>query len=187
MTIRQYVFQDWQANLSNPTKGKYIVVLFRIAQLIIKRRFTKVLFCWYLLFYRLIIEWFMCVELSWKTTVGSGFQIWHGSGLVIHPETIIGKNCSIRQCTTIGVKLDYSGMNNIKAPIIGDSVDIGCNTVIIGDISIGNHVAIGAGSVVVKPIPDYAVVAGNPSKIIRINQSLALSESQDRSLLNLIV
>lgn len=174
MRIRQYIYQDRQANLSNPTKGKYIVIMLRIAQLIVRKKTTKVLFFWYLIFYRVVVEWFMSVEISWNTDIGTGFQIWHGSGLVIHPKTIIGRNCAIRQCTTIGVKNNLNGSDHVQAPIIGDGVDIGCNTVIIGDISIGNNVIIGAGSVVIKSIVDHAVVAGNPSRVIRIN---SLNES----------
>ena len=167
MGITAYILQDWKANLANPTKGKYILVFFRMAQLISKRKLTKILFFWYLLFYRVFIEWMMCVELNWKTSVGSGFQLWHGSAVVIHPDAVIGKNCVIRQCTTIGVKQDFSATANIKAPVIGDAVDIGCNTVIIGNITIGERVTIGAGSVVVKSIPAGAVAAGNPARILR--------------------
>lgn len=169
MGIIKYILQDRKANLANPTKGKYIVVFFRVAQLISRYKITKILFFWYLLFYRVFIEWMMCVELNWKTSIGSGFQLWHGSGLVIHPDTIIGKNCSVRQCTTIGVKQDFTASGIVKAPVIGDAVDIGCNTVIIGDITIGSNVTIGAGSVVVKSIPDGAVAAGNPARILRSN------------------
>ncbi|PWS33942.1 serine acetyltransferase [Pedobacter paludis] len=167
MGIRKYILQDWHANLVNPTKGKYIIVLFRIAQLIIKRKFTKVIFFWYLLFYRITVEWFMCVELSWKTSIGPNFQLWHGTGLVIHPNTIIGANCSVRQCTTIGVKQDIDGAYSGLAPKIGNHVDIGCNTVIIGNITIDDHVSIGAGSVVVKSISNNSVVVGNPARVIK--------------------
>lgn len=167
MSIIRYIFQDKQANISNPTKGKYVVVLFRIAQLIVKRKFTKILFCWYLLFYRVVVEYFMCVELSWHTSIGSNFAIWHGTGLVIHPDTRIGSNCNIRQCTTIGVKQINADGKYGSAPNIGNFVDIGCNSVIIGDLTVGDFVAIGAASVVVKSIEARSVVAGNPAKLIR--------------------
>lgn len=168
MSIRKYILQDWEANCVNPTKGKYIVVLFRIAQLIVRNPFLKIFFFWYLLLYRFWVEWVMSVELSWKTEVGPNFQIWHGSGLVIHPNTVIGSNCSIRQCTTIGVKQNEDGRYSGEAPIIGDFVDIGCNTVIIGNIQIDNYVSIGAGSVVVKSIPKNSTVVGNPARVIKV-------------------
>jgi putative colanic acid biosynthesis acetyltransferase WcaB len=52
------------------------------------------------------------------------------------------------------------------SPILGDRVDVGSNAVILGDISIGSDVVIGAGSVVIRDVPDRAVVAGNPAKIL---------------------
>jgi len=167
MALRKYILQDWAANRPNPTKGKYIVVLFRIAQLIVRNKFLKIVFFWYLLFYRVFVEWFMCVELNWKTNIGPNFQLWHGSGTVIHPNTIIGSNCSIRQCTTIGVKQGSDGIYNDFAPVIGDNVDIGCNTVIIGNLIIGDNVSIGSGSVVIKDINENSIAVGNPAKVIR--------------------
>ena len=52
-------------------------------------------------------------------------------------------------------------------PIIGDNVYIAANATVIGGIHIGNNVIIGAGSVVVKDIPDNSVVVGNPARVIR--------------------
>jgi len=50
---------------------------------------------------------------------------------------------------------------------IGDYVWIGSRTVILQGVEIGNHAIIGAGSVVTKNIPPYAVAAGNPAHIIK--------------------
>lgn len=46
-------------------------------------------------------------------------------------------------------------------------MSLGANVNIIGDIKIGDNVIIGAGSVVVRDVPDNCVVAGNPAKIIK--------------------
>ena len=54
-----------------------------------------------------------------------------------------------------------------RQPIIGNTVNLGANVVIIGNIHIGDNVIVGAGSVVVKDIPDNCIVAGNPARIIR--------------------
>ncbi|MGN0466605.1 MAG: sugar O-acetyltransferase [Lachnospiraceae bacterium] len=51
---------------------------------------------------------------------------------------------------------------------IGDNVWLGGNTVICPGVHIGNNVVIGAGSVVTKDIPDWAIAAGNPCKVIRM-------------------
>lgn len=79
----------------------------------------------------------------------------------------IGKNCTIRHLTTIGSNGDPKKMD--ATPIIGDNVDIGCLCGIFGDIVIGNNVKIGAGSIIVKSVPDNCVVVGNPAKIIKQN------------------
>ena len=94
--------------------------------------------------------------------IGDNFRISHPSGIVINGNTIIGKNVCVRCNTCIGG--DYTGEN---APVIGNNVNIGPNVCIIGKIKIGNNVDIGAGSVVVKDVPDNVVVAGNPVRIIR--------------------
>lgn len=64
--------------------------------------------------------------------------------------------------TTIGIARDGGG-----SPVIGNCVDIGCNSVIIGDITVGNNVTIGAGSVVLKDVPDDVVIVGNPAKTVK--------------------
>ena len=63
---------------------------------------------------------------------------------------------------------------------IGNDVWIGSNVIIIGGITIGNGAVIGAGSVVTKDVPDYAVVVGNPSRILRYRFSATDREKIDR-------
>lgn len=95
-----------------------------------------------------------------------------GGGLyLVHPRcTIIGakkigKNCVVRHLTTIG----SNGRDDMEhlTPIIGDNVDIGCLVGIFGDITIGNNVKIGAGTILTKSVPDNCVVVGNPARIIK--------------------
>ena len=105
-------------------------------------------------------------DIKYNTVIGDGFEIFHSAhGSVINPATIIGKNVSLRQNTTIGAKGFVDGDNS---PIIEDNVIIGPNVCIIGDIIIGHNSIVGAGAVVVKSVPPYSVVAGNPAKIIKI-------------------
>lgn len=51
--------------------------------------------------------------------------------------------------------------------MIGDNVPLGANVTIIGPVHVGNNVTIGAGSVVVKDVPDNVVIVGNPARIIK--------------------
>ena len=98
-----------------------------------------------------------------QAIIGSNLQLsYWGMGVVIHVRTRIGNNCHIGQNVTIGG-------NKGGVPQILDNVRIGGGSFVFGDITIGNNVVIGANSVVNKNVPDNAVVAGNPFKIIRIN------------------
>ena len=101
------------------------------------------------------------------TVIGEGFEIFHSAhASVVSPGTVIGRNVSLRQNTTIGAK-GFSGAE--RSPIIEDDVTIGPNVCIIGDITVGKGAIIGAGAVVVKEVPKYAIVAGNPAKVIGMN------------------
>lgn len=98
-----------------------------------------------------------------KSFEGGACIINHPYGTIINAKSI-GKNFECCQLTTIGNKKHW---HNDKIPTIGDNVSLGANVTIIGDIKIGNNVVVGAGSVVVKSIPNNCVIAGNPAKIIK--------------------
>jgi len=102
----------------------------------------------------------------------------------------IGKFCSIGRCCQIGPwehPMDYIstspeilrkilGKTELYSDIparaqIGNDVWIGSNSVIMGGVNVGNGAVIGAGAVVTKDVPDYAIVVGVPAKIIKYRYS----------------
>lgn len=97
-----------------------------------------------------------------KSKLGSNLMIWHGFSTIINAQ-MIGRNCTIWHQVTIGNKLDDGECK----PIIGDNVKICAGATIIGNIKIGSNSIIGAGSVVVKDVPENVVVGGVPAVIIR--------------------
>lgn len=157
--MNQGILQDWEANAGN-IRSRVILVLFRLAQW-----FYRLPAEWrwlgfpYLAFYEVFIGWVLGIELNHKASIGPGLKLFHGTALVIHGGVVIGSHCTLRHCTTIGMK---SSPDDV--PLIGDHVDVGCNSVIIGRIKIGDGAVIGAGSVVVKDVPAGAVVVGNPAR-----------------------
>lgn len=94
-------------------------------------------------------------------SIGSGFIITHFNGIFVNAKSI-GNNCSIRQNCTVGVK--HIGENG---PVIGDNVEFGAGCKVLGEITVGNNVIIGANAVVVNDVPDNCVVGGIPAKIIK--------------------
>jgi putative colanic acid biosynthesis acetyltransferase WcaB len=160
-----YLFQDWNANYKN-SKGQAVMLLYRFATF---ANYNKFIFFWfipYLIIYRIFVEWILGIELPYKAKLGKNIKLYHAHSLVINKGSVIGNNCTLRQSTTIGNKTNMDGSIS-GCPIIGNDVDIGANVCIIGQIQIGNNVKIGAGSVVVKNIPDNCVIVGNPAKIIK--------------------
>lgn len=97
------------------------------------------------------------------TILGGGIYFNHAFSTIIECAGI-GKNCEFLQLTTIGVKA--SNRHN-ERPLIGNNVYMGANVTCIGGITIGDNAIIAAGSVVVKDVPENAVVAGNPAKVIK--------------------
>lgn len=161
------IFIDWIANKNN-IKGRIILTLFRIATLANSKKVKFYLLIPYLIFYRLFVEWILGVELPYKLLIGKNCVIYHGHSLVINDGVVIGSNCTLRHCTTIGNKKLKNGTFS-KCPILGDNIEIGSNVVIIGDISIGDNVIVGAGSVVTKSFPSNVTIVGNPAKILKYN------------------
>ena len=102
------------------------------------------------------------IQIPLGTDIGEGFYIGHGVGIIINSTAKIGKNCNISQFTTIG-------SNKGQAATIGDNVYIGPGVSIVENVLIGNAATIGAGSVVVKNVPENATVAGNPARILNFN------------------
>ena len=161
-----FVFQDWNSNAGN-SKGRFVLVAYRLAAWFTARRgILGLLGKPYCIIYRLVFAWILGIELPLRSSVGPGLRLFHGQGLVVHERVEIGTDVVLRHNTTIGAKAE-----NLSVPRIGNRVDIGSNSVILGDIELGDGCVVGAGSVVTKSVLPNSVVAGNPAKAIRVTAS----------------
>ena len=154
------IFQDWKRN---SIKGRIVLTMLRIAHMATLHPLLLVIMVPYLIVYRVCVEWVLGIEIPYKLTIGKGLALHHGQSLVINDKTNIGKNCRIRHNTTIGNKQNKDGTYS-GCPVLGNNVDMGANVCIIGEITIGDNVKIGAGTVVVKDIPANSIAVGNPAR-----------------------
>lgn len=97
------------------------------------------------------------------TKIGGGLYLGHYGGIVVSSHAEIGNNCNIAQGVTIG-RINLGPRRG--APKIGDRVWIGPNSVIVGNVKIGNNVMIAPLSFVNRDIPDNCLAIGNPANII---------------------
>lgn len=126
-------------------------------------------FYWRCKYKSYFLQWFFkrypCLLFDGKMKAeGGAFFFHHPFSTVINAQ-YVGYGCTFRNNTTIGNKKKNG---EIVAPIIIGGADFGVNSCVIGGITIGKNVTIGAGSVVVKDVPNNAVIAGNPPKLIKM-------------------
>ncbi|NMM39124.1 MAG: serine acetyltransferase [Glaciimonas sp.] len=106
------------------------------------------------------VETTVGVSLPKSARIGPGLRIWHFGGIFIHPETVIGSNCTLRQGVTIGNRREGG-----PVPVLGDDVELGAYAQVLGGIRIGNGCKIGAMAVVLCDVPDGATAVGAPARI----------------------
>ena len=95
----------------------------------------------------------------------SRFFIDHGSGVVIGETTEIGDDVLLYQGVTLGGTGNERGKRH---PTLGNRVVVGTGAKVLGNIRIGDNVKVGAGSVVVHPVPDNSTVVGIPGRVVRV-------------------
>jgi serine O-acetyltransferase len=104
------------------------------------------------------------MELYYSTEIGPGFEVLHGSGIVIGPRYKIGTNFKIYQGVTLGQKHQYSPQETI---IIGNNVSVFSGAKILGNVQIGDNVQIAANSVLLSNAESNSVYAGIPARRVK--------------------
>lgn len=106
-------------------------------------------------------RWITGIEIHPGATIGRGFFIDHGMGVVIGETAEIGEDVMIYQGVTLGGR----SLARVKRhPTIGDRVVIGAGAKVLGPVVIGADSAVGANAVVVKDAPADSIITGIPAK-----------------------
>lgn len=106
---------------------------------------------------------FFGIELERSVNVGRRLLLGHQHGIVIHSYASIGDDCVIRQGVTFGVGTEWiTG----KGPIIGDRVQFGVGTVVVGNVTIGDDVTIGPNCVITRDVPPNCTLFVAPPRAI---------------------
>lgn len=103
------------------------------------------------------------IQIPARTSIDEGFYIGHSGRVIIHPDAKLGKNINVGTGVTIGQ--ENRGKRK-GAPTLKGDCWIGTNSVVVGNIQIGEDVLIAPLTFVNFDVPDHSVVIGNPAKII---------------------
>ncbi len=107
------------------------------------------------------------VEIHPGAKIGSGLFIDHGAGIVVGETAELGENCVVFHNVTFGGTGRHIGKRH---PTVGSNVVIGTGAIILGPLTIGNNVKIGANTFLyMVDIPDNCTVVGTPGYITRLN------------------
>jgi serine O-acetyltransferase len=103
------------------------------------------------------------IDISWRAKLGPGITIFHGVGLVVGPGAEIGAGSVLYNGVTIGA-IDYHKQSRL--PKLGERVVVYCGAKVLGNITVGDDVVVGANAVVLKNIPDNCSAVGIPARAI---------------------
>ena len=104
------------------------------------------------------------IEIHPGAKIGRRFFIDHGMGVVIGETAEIGDDVLLYQGVTLGGTGKVTGKRH---PTLGNGVVVGTGAKILGNIRVGDFSKVGAGSVVVHPVPDRSTVVGIPGRVVR--------------------
>ncbi len=105
------------------------------------------------------------IEIHPAATIGQGFFIDHGMGVVIGETAEIGDDVTLYQGVTLGGTGFATGKRH---PTVQDNVTIGSGAKLLGPITVGHGSKIGANSVVIHDVPPKSTVVGNPGHPVRV-------------------
>ncbi|MEQ3633717.1 hypothetical protein [Thalassolituus sp.] len=157
------IFADMRSNIY--LKSKLLLIMYRLSNYLYSKGFFGKLFGAPIIIFYNFSGWFLGIEIPAKTNIGKPFILMHGVGLVVNADSIIGDNVIMRQGCCVGNKINIDGSFS-AAPVIGNNVEFGANSQVIGPVTVADDVKIGSGAVVVKNCESGKIYVGVPAKPI---------------------
>lgn len=157
--MKSWLIDFWENRICERTNRKALKHITRANYLWHKGGFNCI---FAMLLHNRNIKRYNC-EIYPQADIGTGLYIPHCVGIVVGNTTVLGNNCTIFPNVVFGAAY-HSGESNPKGrrhPLVGDNCVFGANSTIIGAITVGDNVTVGAGAVVSKDIPDNTVVVGH--------------------------
>jgi len=111
-------------------------------------------------------RFFTGIEIHPAAKIGGSFFIDHGMGVVVGETTEIGEHCLLFQGVTLGGTGKERGKRH---PTLGNYVVVGAGAKVLGGITIGDRVKIGANAVVLTSVPPHSTVVGVPGRVVRVH------------------
>jgi len=103
------------------------------------------------------------IDIHPAANIGCGLMVDHGTGLVIGETAVIGSNCTLMHGVTLGGTGKSKDFD--RHPKLGNGVFLGCGVTVLGNIHIGDGSTVGAGSLVLKPLPPGVTAVGSPAVV----------------------
>ena len=156
--------QDWQAHDCNWTRhGFWALVVYRFGRWRygIPSRLLRGPFSFAYKVLKFGADALLGIEIPCEAVIGKGFTIEHTGAIVISGDAVFGDDCIVRQGVTVGLR----NRNRRGSPRIGNRVDIGAGAKLLGAITIGDDVAIGANAVVLCDVPSGSIAVGVPAVV----------------------
>lgn len=139
--------------------GVHAILHYRVANFLWRHNLK-----WLARFLSTFSRWMTGIEIHPGATIGRGFFIDHGMGVVIGETAEIGDGCTLYHGVTLGGTTWNKGKRH---PTLEDGVVVGAGAKVLGPITVGENARIGSNAVVTKDVPESVSVVGIPGRIVK--------------------